>query len=150
MERAADLALHDPHVVLQLRHMLFGGRLFRERPWQHELGFEHRAAGIDETVKGRSHPFDHGMLHPPLKIFDGIAGVSLVPAPIELFGHGAELNNQNVGKILRLGLATLLAPKLQQFVLSSPIMIRASEPPTKYRRSNRDVRIANSITIGKR
>ena len=31
-----------PHVVLQLGHMLFRRRLFRERPRQHELGLEHR------------------------------------------------------------------------------------------------------------
>jgi hypothetical protein len=29
---------HDPHIVLQLGRILFGSRLFRERPRQHELG----------------------------------------------------------------------------------------------------------------
>ena len=47
-----------PHIVLQLRHVLFGGGFLRERPGQHELGFEHRAAGFDQAIQRRRHPFD--------------------------------------------------------------------------------------------
>ena len=52
MERTADLAFVDPHVVLQLRHVFFGRRFFRKRPGQHELGFEHRATWIDADRQG--------------------------------------------------------------------------------------------------
>ena len=38
------LCRHHPHVVLQLRHVLLGGRFLRERPRQHEFGFENRAS----------------------------------------------------------------------------------------------------------
>ena len=34
------LRVRHPHIMLQLRHVLLGGRFFRERPRQHELGFE--------------------------------------------------------------------------------------------------------------
>jgi hypothetical protein len=42
---------YDPHIVLQLRHVLFRRRFFRERPWQHELGFECGAAAGNPTIK---------------------------------------------------------------------------------------------------
>ena len=35
---------HHPHIVLQLRHVLLGRCFLRERPRQHELGLEDRAA----------------------------------------------------------------------------------------------------------
>jgi hypothetical protein len=41
--------LATPHVVLQLRRLLFSGGFLRERRGQHELGLEHRAGGIDQT-----------------------------------------------------------------------------------------------------
>ena len=87
----------DPHVVLQLRHVLFGGGFFRERPGQHELGFEDRATGINQAIEGGRHPFDDGMQDPLLNVLDGLTGVALVPAPVEVLGDGAELDNQIVG-----------------------------------------------------
>ena len=83
----------DPHVVLQLGHMLLDGPLLRERPGQHELGFEDGPAGIDHPVQGGRHPFDDGMLDPPLHVLDGMTGVALVPAPVEVLGDGAELDD---------------------------------------------------------
>ena len=120
MERTADLALRDPHVVLQLRHMLFGCRLLRKRPGQHELGFKHRTTGIDETVEGRGHPFVHRVLHLSLNILDDVTGVALVPAPIEFFGHRAELNDQIFGEVFGLDLASFFPPKAneQAFVVT--------------------------------
>ena len=47
-----------PHVVLQLRHVLFGRRLLGERPGQHELGLEHRPGPLDHAVEGGRHPAD--------------------------------------------------------------------------------------------
>ena len=92
----------DPHIVLQLRHVLFGGGFFRERPGQHEFGLEHRAAGINQAVEGRGHPFDDGVLDPALHVLDRLPGVALVPAPVEVLGNGAELDDQVVGEVLRL------------------------------------------------
>ena len=71
----------DPHVVLQLRHMFFGGRFFRELPGQHEFGFEHVAA-FDPTVEGRRHPRKGRMTAPLLDIGDDPPGIGLVPAPV--------------------------------------------------------------------
>jgi hypothetical protein len=40
-----------------------------------------------------------------------MAGIALVPAPIEVLGHGAELDDQVVREIFRFNLAAFLAPK---------------------------------------
>ena len=50
----------------------------------------------------------------PLDILDGLAGVALVPVPVEVLGHGAELDDQVGREVLRLGLAALLAPQPEQ------------------------------------
>jgi hypothetical protein len=92
----------DPHVVLQLRHVLFGGGFLREGPGQHELGFEHGAAGINQAVQGCRHPLIDGMLDPALGVLDRLAGVALIPAPVEVLGDGAELDDQVAGEVLRL------------------------------------------------
>ena len=82
-----------PHVVLQLSHMLFRCAFFGEGPRQHEFGLENRARRLNKAIKGSSHPVDGSMLNPPLNVFDGVTGVSLIPAPIEVLCDGAELNN---------------------------------------------------------
>ena len=41
----------DPHVVLELRHVLFGGGFFGEGPRQHELGLEHRLRVFHEPSR---------------------------------------------------------------------------------------------------
>ena len=51
------------------------------------------------------------MLDLPLDVFDLISGVSFVPAPVEVLGDGAQLDDQVVRKVLRLDLSALLAPK---------------------------------------
>ena len=63
--------------------MLLDGRLLRERPGQHELGFEDGPAGIDHPVQGGRHPFDDRMLDPPLHVLDGMTGVALVPRRLD-------------------------------------------------------------------
>src|SRR5229473_888822 len=57
------------------------------------------------------HPFVDGMLDVLLYILDDVAGVALVPVPVEVFGNAAELNDQIVIEILRLDFAALLAPQ---------------------------------------
>ena len=55
-ERTAAPRSNDPHVVLQLRHIFLGRGFFRERPRQHELGFEDRSACLYAAVERRRHP----------------------------------------------------------------------------------------------
>ena len=54
----------DPHVVLELGHVLLRRCLLRERPRQHEFAFEHRAGAFDDAVQRRRHPADHRVPHP--------------------------------------------------------------------------------------
>ena len=52
---------NDPHVMLQLRHVFLGGRLFGKIPGQHELRLEHSAARPDAPVGRGRHPADGRM-----------------------------------------------------------------------------------------
>jgi hypothetical protein len=59
--------------------------------------------------------------NPALHLGDGLAGILFVPAPVELLGHGAELDQKiPPDKVLGLDLAALFPPKPQQggFVIS--------------------------------
>ena len=107
--------IDDPHVVLQLRHVLLGGRLLGERPGQHELGLEHRPGAVDHPVEGRAHPAVDRVAHLPLHLRDHLAGIALIPVPIEVLGHAPELDDQIARQVLRLDLAALLAPEPQHF-----------------------------------
>ena len=71
------------------------------------------------------------MPDPALHVADLPAGVALVPRAVELLGRPPELDDEVAGQVLGLGLAAFLAPKLNQAASSSPMMIRASEPPMK-------------------
>lgn len=51
---------HDPHVVLQLSHVLLGSGFLGEGPRQHELGFKNGAGLFDRAVQCSAHPFVHG------------------------------------------------------------------------------------------
>ena len=94
--------------------MLFGSRFFRERPRQHELGLEHGSGALDDAVQCRRHPAEHRMPDPALDVFDCLAGIALVPVPIEGLGHEAELDDQVARQVLRLGLAAFLAPEAEE------------------------------------
>jgi hypothetical protein len=50
------LGAGDQHVVLELGHVLLRSGLFRERPRQHELGLEHGAGFLDQTIERGRHP----------------------------------------------------------------------------------------------
>ncbi len=54
------------------------------------------------------------MMNPPLDVGQNLPGIGLVPAPIEVLGGEPKLDDEIAGKILRLGLAALLAPEPQQ------------------------------------
>src|SRR5262245_59677074 len=104
----------DPHVVLELGHVLFGSRFLGERPGQHEFGLEQGSRPLHDAVEGCRHPWNGGMLDPPLDLSNAPAGVALIPTAVELFGGGPELDNEIPGQILRVGLAPLLAPQMNK------------------------------------
>ena len=54
------------------------------------------------------------MLHPALDRGEGLAGVALVPDPIEGLGHDAELDNEVAGEVLRLDLTAFFPPQPQE------------------------------------
>jgi hypothetical protein len=128
----------DPHIVLQLRHVLFGSRFLRKIPRQHELGLEHGAGRLNSAIKGRSHPPVNVMENLPLHLRDDMAGVLLVPAPVQMLGHSAELDQEVAGQVLGFNLAALLLPEAEQgrLVLAhdDPGVRAADEPaPVPYR-----------------
>src|SRR5262249_30362712 len=102
---------NHPHIVLQLRHIFFGRNLFRERQGQHELGLEHRAGRFDAAVQRGRHPAQRRMTDLPLNVSEDLTSVGLIPAPVQVLSRDAKLDNEIVGKVLRLDLAPLLAPK---------------------------------------
>jgi len=52
---------------------------------------------------------------------------------VEGLGDHPELDDEVAGEVLRFDLATLLPPEAEQRGLVVPMMVRASEPPMKYR-----------------
>src|SRR5499427_7693168 len=46
----------DPHIMLELGHVLLRRCLLRERPRQHEFSFKHCAGAFDDAVQRRRHP----------------------------------------------------------------------------------------------
>src|SRR6516225_7005738 len=77
----------DPHVVLELRHVLFGSGLLREGPRQHELGLKDRLRALHDSVEGGNHPRNCRMPDTALHVADPPAGVALIPGAIELLGR---------------------------------------------------------------
>ena len=75
------------------------------------------------------------MEDPLLHIDDDLPGIGLVPAPIEVLGHNTKLDDEIARQVLRLNFSPLLPPQPHQAASSVPMMIRASEPPMKWRRS---------------
>ena len=95
--------------------MCFSAAAFlRERPRQHELGLEDRAGPLDHAVEGGRHPALDRMKHLALHLGDDLAGIAFVPVPVEVLGHGAELDDQVIREVLRLDLAALFPPKAEQ------------------------------------
>src|SRR5947209_5673852 len=77
----------EPHVVLELRHVFFGGCFFREGPRQHKLGLEHRLRALHDSVEGGHHPRNCRMPDPALHVTDPATGVALIPRAIELLSR---------------------------------------------------------------
>ena len=114
------LGIGDPHVVLQLRHVLFGRALLGEAPGQHELGLKDGSRSFDPAVEGGRQIADQGMPDALLDVDDRPAGVAFKPMPVEVFGDPPELDNEVSGQVLGLGLAAFLPPKPEQGGLVGP------------------------------
>ena len=95
-------------------------------------GLEDRTGRLDHAVQGRRHPALDGMKHLPLHLDDDLAGVALVPVSVEVFGSWTiRLAERSSGST---------SPRFSRHSRtratgSSPMMIRASEPPMRARRS---------------
>ena len=108
------LGIGDPHIVLDLRHVLFGRRFFRERPGQHELGLKHGPGLLDDAVKRRSHPSQHRMSDVRWTSLITWPALRSYQMPIEGLGYEAELNDQVAGQVLRFSLAALFPPEAKE------------------------------------
>jgi hypothetical protein len=104
----------DPHIMLQLAHVLLRGRLFRERPGQHELGLIDRACDADDPVQRRAHPLVDRVSDMPLGILHQLTGIELIPAPVQVLRREPELDDEVTREVLRLDLAALLPPEPDQ------------------------------------
>jgi hypothetical protein len=68
-----------------------------------------------------------------LNVGDDLPGIGFVPAPVQLLGYDPELDDEIAGKVLRPDLARFSRQSRIRAASSSPMMIRASEPPMKVR-----------------
>ena len=91
--------------------MLVGGRLLREGPRQHELGFEDGLLGRDHAVEGGAHPLDLRVAQEALDLIQPPAGLLLEPAPVQVLRGMPELDQQVAGEVLGLDLAPFLPPE---------------------------------------
>jgi hypothetical protein len=110
-QEGRHLGICDPHVVPELDHVLLGGRAFRERPRQHELGLVDRSGLHHHTVEGGRHPGNDRVLDAGLRRRDGLPRVALEPRPVEVLCGEAELDDEVRGEVLRPDLAPFLPPE---------------------------------------
>jgi len=106
--------------------VLFGCCFLRKIPWQHELGFEHRPGRLDPAVKGCDHPTVHGMKDLALHVGDDLAGVFLVPVPVQALRYRPELDQEVTGQILGSASPRFSFQRRTSAASSSSMMIRAS------------------------
>jgi hypothetical protein len=114
--------------------MLFGSRLFGERPRQHELGLEYGVEIVDEPVQGRRQvPVDR-VPDPALNVRYGLPSVAFVPNPVQ----------RPPSWTIRLSLRSSgsASPRFSfqsriSAASSGLMMIRASDPPMNWRRPSR-------------
>jgi hypothetical protein len=76
------------------------------------------------------------MANAPLDVFDFVAGIALVPMAVEGLCGDAELNGEIGRQILGRDLTALFAPEAADGAFVCTIMMRASDPPMKSRRSS--------------
>src|SRR5689334_16100362 len=82
----------DPHVMLQLCHMLCGSSFFRKIPGQHEFGFENCPSFLYPTIECCGHPAVYRMKNLLLHVRNELTRIFLVPAPVQWFGNVPELD----------------------------------------------------------
>ena len=76
----------------------------------------------------------------PLHFRNGMAGIALIPVPVELLGHGAELDNEVTRKVLGLGFAPFLPPEAHQ----GRLVVAQDDPGVRAA----DERRRSSISLG--
>ena len=72
------------------------------------------AGPLDHAVQRGCHPLLNRMEDLPLHLGDHLAGVALVPVPVEVLGHDPELDDQVCRKVLGIDLAALFPPKAEE------------------------------------
>jgi hypothetical protein len=107
----------NPHIVLQLRHVLLGCGFLRERPRQHELGLEHGIAALNPAIQRGPHPAQRGVTDFFLDIADHLAAIGLVPAAIKVLGGDPELDHEIARQVLWLDFPALLPPQSDERLL---------------------------------
>ena len=69
----------------------------------------------------------------PLDVRDEVTGIRLVPAPVQILGGQAELDKRLPERSCGATSPRFSLHSRSRAASSLPIMIRASEPPMKYR-----------------
>ena len=135
MDRTADLALQT-HMLCCSCAICFSAAASSENV-QGNMNLASNTAPAGSTSPSSVaaiHLFT-GMLNPPLTSLTVLPVLSLVPPPVKLFCHVAELNDQVVGQVLGSTSPRFSRQSRSKLSSSSPMMIRASDPPMNERRS---------------
>ena len=100
--------------MLELRHVFF--RATSSENDQGSMNLASNTASVATTRPSRVAAIHRraGWRILPLNIRNDLAGVGFIPAPIEVFGYDAELDDEITGQVLRFDLAALFAPEPQQ------------------------------------
>ena len=114
IESTASLALVT-HILCCSCAMCFSAAASSEND-QGSMNFASNTAPVASTIPSRVAPIQRftGCRTCRWTSRDRLAGIALIPAPIEVLGHDPELDDQVVGEVLRLDLAALLAPEPEQ------------------------------------
>jgi hypothetical protein len=88
---------------------------------------------VDEPVEGRGQDAMYGMLNPSLEVADGPSGVAFIPAAVERLGGDAKLNDEVAAEVFCSASPRFSLQRRISAASSSPMMTRASEPPTNWR-----------------
>lgn len=107
---------HDPHGMLQQRHVEVGQYRLGEMPGRQKARMEDRTRIPDTAANVSSHPLVDRMSDRPLDTLDGVATLALVQPSIEVLGDAAELDDQIVAEVQRKSLSALFAPEPDQLV----------------------------------
>ena len=83
---------------------------------QGSMNLASKTAPVASTRPSRVAPIhsDRRMPDLPLDVRDDLTGIGLVPAPVQLLGGQAELDDEVAGQVLRLDLAAFFPPKPEE------------------------------------